>query len=191
MMNALNMVGTGPDGRPFSTLFFASGALGAMKGQDGLSATPAPASMMTMPAETWETLTGVTMVERHLRPDSGGAGEWRGGLGQRIVLRNDTASPVHIAILGSRTDYPAQGFHGGQSGGKRYFEINGKTVHPKGRYQLSTGDVLTINDAGGGGYGNPENRDPAKLSHDVAEGFVSPEGAARDYGRDNLSVAAE
>lgn len=191
MMNALNMVGVGPDGRQFSTLFFASGALGAMKGQDGLSATPAPASMMTMPAETWETLTGITVVERHLRPDSGGAGEWRGGLGQRIVLRNDTKAPVHVAILGSRTDYPAQGFHGGRSGGKRYFEINGKTVHPKARYQLSIGATLTINDAGGGGFGDPVRRDPERLDHDIAEGFVSESGAMNDYGRGRRSVAAE
>lgn len=181
MMNALNIVGTGPDGRPFSTLFFVSGALGAMKGQDGLSATPAPASMMTMPAETWETLTGVSMLERRLRPDSGGAGEWRGGLGQRIILRNDTGEPLRVAILGSRSEFPAQGFHGGKSGGKRYFEINGEVVHPKGRYELSTGHTLTINDAGGGGFGDPRARDREALLDDLANGFVSSDAAEQDY----------
>jgi len=191
MMNAINIVGMGPNGQPFSTLFFASGALGAMHGQDGLSATPAPASMMTMPAETWETLTGVTMVERRLRPDSGGPGEWRGGLGQKIVLRNDTDDAVQVAILGSRTEFPARGFHGGKSGGKRYFQINEETVHPKGRYQLQVGDTLTINDAGGGGYGRPEDRPRESLMSDLADGFVTRSSAERDYDAVPISEAAE
>lgn len=191
MLNALNMVGTAPDGRAFSTLFFASGALGAMRGLDGHSATPAPSSTMTMPVETWETLTGVTITRRRLRPDSGGAGEWRGGLGQEVVLRNDTEHPIYVSIMGSRTEFPALGFHGGRNGGKRAFMLNGEVVHPKGRYQLDNGDTLAIHDAGGGGYGDPAQRDAKKLLDDISEGFVSAEGAARDYGFETLPAAAQ
>ena len=189
MMNAINTVGVHPDGRYFSTLFFSSGGTGAMRGLDGLSAAPAPANMMTMPAETWETLTGMSFVKRVFRTDSGGAGEARGGLGQRIELRNDTESVVQLAILGSRTQFPAKGFHGAQSGAARQFSVNGKVLHPKGRVQLAVGDTFAIDDAGGGGFGDPKARPRDKVVDDVRNGFVSPESAVRDYGLDTTTVA--
>ncbi len=190
MLNAINTVGTTPDGRPFSTLFFSSGGLGAMRGLDGLSAAPAPANMMTMPAETWETLTGMTFVRRVFRVDSGGPGEARGGLGQCIELRNDTGGEVFLAILGSRTRFPARGFHGGRDGAAREFRVNGRVVDPKGRVRLAVGDTVTIDDAGGGGFGDPRARAPDKVLADVAAGFVSPASAVRDYGVDAAAVAA-
>jgi len=190
MLNALNFMGHHKDGRAFSTLFFSSGALGAMRGTDGLSATPAPANMMTMPAETWETLTGMSFVSRVLRTDSGGAGESRGGLGQRIVLRNDTGNVIQMAVMGSRTSFPAKGFHGGSNGAMRVFSVNGQVVHPKGRVQLDPGDTLEIDDAGGGGYGDPRRRARDLVRDDVANGFVSRESAVRDYGLDAAALDA-
>ncbi len=189
MMNAINTVGVHPDGRQFSTLFFSSGGLGAMRGLDGLSAAPGPANMMTMPAETWETLTGMRFVRRIFRVDSGGAGEARGGLGQVIEIRNTTGAPVHLAILGSRTEFPAKGFHGARDGAARRFSVNGQVVHPKGRVQLAPGDTLTIDDAGGGGFGDPRARPREKVLADVRAGFVSAESAVRDYGVEPAALA--
>lgn len=188
MLNAINMVGHHRDGRFFSTLFFSSGGLGAMRDVDGLSATPAPANMMTMPAETWETLTSMTLVRRVLRVDSGGVGESRGGLGQRIELRNDTGRPVRVALLGSRTHFPALGLHRGGPGGARIFSINGKAVHPKGRYELTEGDMLSIDDAGGGGFGDPRKRPRRKVLEDLENGFITIDSAVRHYGLDRTEA---
>lgn len=182
MLNGMNVVGRRNDDRSFSTLFFSSGALGGMKGLDGQSAAAAPANMKTMPAEIWEGLTHLTLVERRLRPDSGGPGEYRGGLGQTLVLRNDTRSPAYIALLGSRTEFPAKGYAGGLSAAPRRFIVNGETVHPKGRYVLQPGEKIVIEDSGGGGFGDPRKRARDKVLADVEAGFVSLKAAGELYG---------
>jgi N-methylhydantoinase B len=182
MMNALNVMGRRLDGRPFSSLYFSSGGLGAMRGLDGQSATPAPANMKTMSAEIWESLTNLTLLERRLLIDSGGAGEFRGGLGQRLVLRNDTAEPVYVAILGSRTEYPALGYAGGLPAAARRYLVRGEPVHAKGRYMLKPGELITIEDSGGGGFGDPRKRPADKVAADVEAGFVSVGAARGVYG---------
>ncbi len=157
MMNGVNFVGRGADGRPFSTIFFTSGALGAMQGLDGLSATPAPSGLKTMSAEMWETLTGVSIRSRSLRRGSGGRGRWRGGDGQSIVFRNDTQEHLSVNLLGSRCRSGARGYAGGFSGETRQFLINDDVVDPLGKFQIEVGGTLTVKDAGGGGYGAPED----------------------------------
>lgn len=184
MMNGMNIVGRRKDGQQFSTVFFSPGALGGMKGLDGHSAVAAPANMKTLPAEIWESLTNVTLVERRLRPDSGGPGEFRGGLGQTLVLRNDTGFPAYLALLGSRTEFPAKGFAGGHDAAPRRFLVNGSTVHPKGRYVLQPGETIRIEDSGGGGYGSPTARSRDAILADLADGFISSESARADYGLD-------
>jgi N-methylhydantoinase B len=153
-----------------------------MKGLDGQSATPAPANMKTMSAEIWEALTNLTLVERRLLIDSGGPGEFRGGLGQRLVLRNDTADPVYVAILGSRTEYPALGYAGGLPAASRRYLVRGEPVHAKGRYMLRPGELITIEDSGGGGFGDPRKRPLERVRADVAAGFVSLAAARDIYG---------
>ncbi|MEN9761828.1 MAG: hypothetical protein RI906_1654 [Pseudomonadota bacterium] len=182
MLNALNVMGRRRDGRSFSSLYFSSGGLGGMKGLDGQSATPAPANMKTMSAEIWEALTNLTLVERRLLIDSGGPGEFRGGLGQRLVLRNDTADPVYVAILGSRTEYPALGYAGGLPAASRRYLVRGEPVHAKGRYMLRPGELITIEDSGGGGFGDPRKRPLERVRADVAAGFVSLAAARDIYG---------
>jgi N-methylhydantoinase B len=182
MMNILNVVGKDPLGRNFTTLYFSAGGFGALKGLDGTPATPAPSNMMVMPTETWETLTGLRVVSRALRADSGGAGEYRGGLGQHIVLRNDSGHPLTVYIMGARTEFPALGVRGGAPGAPRRYLVNGQEVHPKGRYDLAPDEVIEILDAGGGGYGEPAKRDPRRIEEDIRQGYVTPAGAARDYG---------
>jgi N-methylhydantoinase B len=182
MMNILNVVGRDRRGREFTTLFFSAGGFGALKGLDGTAATPAPSNMMVMPTETWENLTGLRVVSRSLRADSGGPGEFRGGLGQEIVLRNDSEHPLTVFIMGARTEFPALGVCGGKPGALRTYRINGKAVHPKGRYDLAPGDVIELMDAGGGGYGDPAKRDPRRIEDDIAQGFLTTAAAARDYG---------
>jgi N-methylhydantoinase B len=182
MMNILNVVGRDRRGQEFTTLFFSSGGFGALKGLDGTSATPAPSNMMVMPTETWETLTSLHISSRALRPDSGGAGQFRGGLGQHIVMRNDTGHPMTVFIMGARTEFPALGVCGGGAGAFRKYLLNGAEVHPKGRYEMQPGDVIELLDAGGGGYGPAAARDRRLIQADILQGFVTEAGAARDYG---------
>jgi len=188
MLNVINVTGQRRDQRDFSTMFFSSGGLGGMNGLDGQSATVAPANMKTMPAEIWETMTHLTLVERRLRCDSGGAGKFRGGLGQTLTLRNDTGQPVYVALLGSRTEFPAKGFSGGNDAALRRFIVDGEVVHPKGRYVLRPGAHITVEDSGGGGFGDPSTRSRRMVQSDVAAGFISETAAREIY---NLASTLE
>ena len=188
MMNVIHMTGQRKDQRDFSTMFFSSGGLGAMNGLDGQSATVAPANMKTMPAEIWESMTNLTLVERRFRRDSGGAGEFRGGLGQTLTLRNDTGRPVYVALLGSRTEFPARGFSGGRDAALRRFIIDGEVAHPKGRYVLHPGARITVEDSGGGGFGDPHARSHDKIQSDITAGFISQTAVREVY---SLSSSAE
>ena len=72
--------------------------------------------MATVPVEVWETLTHTTIESKRLLPDSGGPGRWRGGLGQEVVLRNDSGHLVTTLGMGNRTMFPARGMFGGGDG---------------------------------------------------------------------------
>jgi N-methylhydantoinase B len=183
MMNLVNFQGTRRDGRPFTSLYFAAGGYGALRGLDGWSTLPHPSNMAVVPVEVWETLTHMTVVEKKLVPDSGGPGRWRGGLGQEVVLRNDTGHVLITAGMGNRTLYPAKGVFGGGDGSLRRHEIGYREVHAKGRLELQPGESMRLVEAGGAGYGDPRERDPAAVAADVANGLVTPAAAARHYGR--------
>ncbi len=87
-----------------------------------------------------------------------------------------------VFCMANRTEFPPVGYHGGQPGQMREHQINGKTVHPKGSYILQDGDTITLQQAGGGGIGAPKDRPREKVLADIEAGFVTKEGADRDYG---------
>ncbi|MGE5512387.1 MAG: hydantoinase B/oxoprolinase family protein [Bacteroidota bacterium] len=182
MMNLITFQGRRRDGRPFSTLYFAAGGYGALDGMDGWATLPHPSNMAVVPVEVWETLTHTTIEHKRLRPDSGGAGRWRGGLGQEVVLRNDTGQPITILGMGNRTEFPAKGLFGGSSGALRVHAVDGKPVHAKGRIEVAPGQRISVLEAGGGGFGDPKQRDRGAVASDVAEGFVTAETARQIYG---------
>lgn len=182
MLNLVNVQGRTREGTGVSSIFFASGGFGALKGIDGQSTTPAPSNMTGTPVEVWENLTGMFVESKELLPDSGGPGEFRGGLGQRIALINDSGAPMTVSCLAGRTEFAPQGVLGGRPGGMRTIAINGRVVHPKGRYVLAPGDRIDTIEAGGGGYGDPLRRARAAVAADLRQGFVTPEAARRDYG---------
>ena len=182
MLNLINVQGVNDRGKDVSSIFFACGGFGALDGSDGYPALPGPTNMTGVPIEVWEELTGMTVLKKALAVDSGGAGRSRGGLGQEIVLRNDSGNNLTISCLGGRTEFEPRGFLGGRPGTLRRYEINGEPVHPRGRHVLRTGDVLHIFEPGGGGFGPPSERDVSAIRRDIANGFVTAEAAARDYG---------
>lgn len=181
MLDLFNVQGRTRDGRGVSSIFFASGGFGALEGLDGAPTTPSPSNMTGSSIEVWEDLTGMFVVSKELLADSGGPGEFRGGLGQRIEFINDSGNDIAIACLAGRTEFPPRGVRGGHPGGLREIRVNGETVHPKGRYLLAPGDRLTLLEAGGGGFGDPRRRDRAALRRDVEQGFVTAK-SAEQYG---------
>ena len=182
MMNLINFQGMRRDERPFSTLYFAAGGYGALRNLDGWCTLPHPSNMATVPVEVWETLTHTTIESKRLLPDTGGPGQWRGGLGQEVILRNDTGHLITTLGMGNRTMFPARGLFGGGDGALRVHAIDGKPVHAKGRNELAPGQRMRIVEAGGGGFGDPKTRAPAAIAEDVAQGYVSRQAARDIYG---------
>lgn len=182
MMNLVNFQGTRRDGRAFSTLYFAAGGYGALQHLDGWCTLPHPSNMATVPVEVWETLTHTTIESKRLLPDTGGPGQWRGGLGQEVIVRNDTGHLVTTLGMGNRTMFPARGLFGGGDGALRVHSVDGKPVHAKGRNELAPGQRMRIVEAGGGGFGDPKSRAPAAVAEDVAQGYVSAASAREVYG---------
>jgi N-methylhydantoinase B len=111
----------------------------------------------------------------------------KGGIGQREVFRvpDDKYAPlppVNLGIQAGRHIHPPEGLFDGKPGAKAQFLVNGVSGNPFGLTQLKPGDVLTIDAAGGGGCGNPLEREPERVESDVMEGYVSLEKAREDYG---------
>jgi N-methylhydantoinase B len=190
MIDLMNFVGTHKNGRGVSTIYFAAGGFGALKGHDGPPTVPGPSNMAVVPAEVWESVTSTLVEKRALLPDSGGAGAARGGLGQEIVIRNDSGHAMTVFSMANRCEFPPLGLLGGADGPLREHLINGATVHPKGRHELAPGDRVTLRQPGGGGFGPAAERPRDKVIADVRNGFVTPEGAKRDYGVDVSDTGA-
>tara|TARA_B100001179_G_C18429050_1_gene333790 strand:+ start:107 stop:733 length:627 start_codon:yes stop_codon:yes gene_type:complete len=181
MLDLMTFQGRHRDGHDVSTIYFASGGFGALDGRDGAETTPGPSNMAVVPVEVWETLTSTTVERKHLIADSGGAGTYRGGLGQEVVIRNDSDHLMNVFCMANRTDFPPLGLMGGKNGGAREHRINDVTVDPKGQHELVPGDRITLIQAGGGGFGPSSGRANIAIEADLADGFVTPEGVAQDY----------
>ena len=171
-------------GRRFTYVWFSAGGTGALATKDGLSATAFPSGIAGVPAEVIEALSPVVVKRRELRHDSGGAGEFRGGLGQTLELAVQGERPFMFSGLYERIEHPAPGLHGGEPGGAGTLTTNRPEIElrPKARVPLPAGTEITLGLPGGGGYGPPWRRDPARVLEDVRDGYVSLERARTDYG---------
>ena len=137
------------------------------------------------PVEILEAQYPVRVKKYELIPDSGGAGKFRGGVPPRRMYEALGVADLNVRHSLSFT-IPANGVEGGQPGRKGRVVINadtpGQSELEGWSYEISPGDTLTFEAAGGGGVGDPFERDPELVLRDVAEGFVSVEGAKKDYG---------
>jgi N-methylhydantoinase B len=161
--------------------------MGASTSSDGNYVYIFPANGANTPVEIIESDTPLIIEKRELLIDSGGPGRMKGGLGQREVFRvpDDQyapMSPVNLGIQAGRHVHAPQGLFGGKPGAKAQFLINGVPGNPYGLTQLNLGDVVMIDAAGGGGCGNPLEREPEMVELDIMEGHVSLEKAREDYG---------
>ncbi len=119
---------------------------------------------------------------REFREGSGGAGRHRGGLGQIIELGGADGNPVALLCNFERINNPARGRDGGGKGAPgRVTLVSGKPIRSKGRQSVPGGDFIRLELPGGGGFGDPTERDPDQVAADVADGLISREMAERDY----------
>ncbi len=178
------ITGQGADGSSaFMVTSFHSGGAGARPSLDGLSATPFPSGVRNVPVEITEAITPIVVWRKDYRADSGGAGAQRGGLGQTMVLSNRENAPFGIFASFERVHFPARGRDGGGSGATGRLRLEtGAELKNKGFQIIPREDQLIVEMPGGGGYGNPFDRDPDKVLSDVVNGLVSADAAERDYG---------
>jgi N-methylhydantoinase B len=167
----------------FTLTIFQVGGTGARPSKDGLSAVGFPSGVAGVPAEVIESLSPVVLRRRQLRPDSGGAGKWRGGLGQLTEFTRRGEGRWSVSSIADRTEYPAPGLHGGGSGARGEVVLgDGTRLHAKAMVDLKPGDIVHVNLPGGGGYAKAFERAPELVLRDVIEGYVTPEEAAKSYG---------
>jgi N-methylhydantoinase B len=175
--------GTERTGEPFSLTLFQSGGTGARATKDGLSTTGFPSGVAGVPAEVIETLTPLVQHRRELRTDSGGAGRWRGGLGQLTEMGSRGAGPWSVSTLIDRTRHPAPGLEGAGPGAPGGLALSsGEPAQPKTVLHVPQDVRVILSPPGGGGYGDPLERDPERVLADVVDGYVSIESAREDYG---------
>jgi N-methylhydantoinase B len=168
---------------PFTLTLFQVGGTGARPSKDGLNAVGFPSGVAGVPAEVIESLSPVVVKKRELRANSGGAGTWRGGLGQLTAFARRGSGAWSVSSIADRTKYPAPGLLGGQGGATGEVLLSGGTrLHPKALMDLKAEDVVHVNLPGGGGYGDPFERDLQRVLCDVVEGYITPQEAEKNYG---------
>ena len=170
-------------GSPFTVMSFHSGGAGARPRLDGLSATPFPSGVRNVPIEVTEAITPIVVWRKEYRRDSGGPGKFRGGLGQTMVVGSREAAPFAVFATYDRVQHPPRGREGGLAGAAGRIELaSGAVLQAKGRQVVPAGDRLILSMPGGGGFGDPLDRDVALVLEDLRDGFISREIAESHYG---------
>ena len=160
-----------------------NGGTGARPSKDGLSATAYPSGVWGSQVEITESVTPLRVRRRELLPDTGGAGLYRGGLGQVLEVESREGAPFSFLPSVERMKFAARGRGGGGDGavGRITLEGSGQPLAGKGDHLIPGDECLVFETPGGGGYGPPSERDPAWVMRDVEDGLVSREQAMRDY----------
>ena len=160
-----------------------NGGTGARPSKDGLSATAFPSGVWGSQVEITESVAPVLVTRRELRRDSGGAGRFRGGLGQHIELRSADGQPFLVFLSVERVKYPARGRKGGLAGAPGRIKIgDGPDLPGKGEIRVEPGQTLIFETPGGGGFGDPKTRPHNRVRRDLAEGLIGRDAAERTYG---------
>lgn len=176
------------EGRPFVLNEMVVGTWGARAGKDGIEGISNPAANLSnQPVEMIEADMPVEVLRYGLVPDTGGPGEFRGGLS--FIREFRFLAPIRFVLRGDRRDHPPLGFEGGSPGAPSAHILiradgteQSLPTMPMESFTARAGDVFRLIGAGGGGYGDVLRRDPIRIEDDLREGKVTAEGAARDYG---------
>ncbi|MGB0438471.1 MAG: hydantoinase B/oxoprolinase family protein [Paracoccaceae bacterium] len=176
--------------RRSEVLTFNSGGSGARPEHDGLNATAFPSGVMTMPIEATEHAGPVIIWRKELRPDSGGAGKTRGGLGQYMEVGAQEGHEFDIQAMFDRIAHPARGRRGGGAGAATTIaQDDGSAMNGKGKQFVPHGRRVVMAFPGGAGYGDPSERSDDLVKRDLARGYISAQSAADDYGLSPQDIA--
>jgi N-methylhydantoinase B len=174
--------------RKFVKMFFMSGGYGARAHSDGPACLSFPTNIANNPIEQFENQTPMLMIEKSLITDSGGAGRYRGGLGQRLSFQSLSPEPLTFMIRHERIKYPPRGFLGGADGRLGVDLLDGQRIPGKSVTTINKGQIVTFETPGGGGMFSPLERDPQSLATDLQNGVVSAQSAQNAYGLTGTQV---
>ncbi len=170
-------------------LTFNSGGSGARPTLDGMNATAFPSGVMTMPVEATEQVGPVMIWRKELRPDSGGAGKYRGGLGQYMEVGAREGHEFDIQAMFDRVDHPARGRQGGKSGAPTTIaQDDGTAMKGKGKQFVPHGRKVMLAFPGGAGYGAPARRNAEDIRRDLAGGYITAAFARDHYGMSQADI---
>ena len=150
-----------------------NGGTGARPGKDGLSTTAFPSGVRTTSTEVNELTSPLVLWQKEYRPNSGGDGQFRGGLGQTIEVGHRHDHAFYVSTMFDRVHHAARGRHGGASGLPGALGLaDGERLPGKGRHLVPAGARLVLQTPGGGGMGRPDQRDPNARREDRDAGLV-------------------
>ena len=171
-------------------LTFNSGGSGARPTLDGMNATAFPSGVMTMPVEATEQVGPVIIWRKELRPDSGGSGKYRGGLGQYMEVGAQEGHEFDIQAMFDRVNHPANGRQGGDIGAATTIALDdGTQMKGKGKQFVPHGRKVMMAFPGGAGYGPVGARQAEEIIRDLAHGYISEEAAREVYGLKAKTIA--
>jgi N-methylhydantoinase B/oxoprolinase/acetone carboxylase alpha subunit len=185
------VAGTYPDGKAYNAPLFAGGGQGGSARRDGAGGFIYPSSASNVSVELFEAACPVLLDEKEWLPDSAGAGEFRGGPATRITMRRlpGYTHPVRMRYFPIRGTVPAAGMHGGADGTvdtplwrSEQLDADSVIIREGFAHFAEDDDVLTFHAPSGAGFGNPADRSAEAIAHDIRQGLLTPEGAARMYG---------
>jgi N-methylhydantoinase B len=166
----------------FSVYVLPHGGRGAMRDLDGMVPIAFPHNSAVTPVEVFETQCPVRITCKALRPDSGGAGRTRGGLGQVMTFKHVGDEAIAARVRPDKITYPAPGLAGGAKGAPGRVLFNGRELREFPILPFAPGDEITLEIPGGAGFGSPAARPRASIDRDVALGYLTPAGRDRAYG---------
>jgi N-methylhydantoinase B len=170
-----SMIQTGvrPNGSTYANVLFFNGGMGATDSNDGQSAYAWPSNVSNVPVELIERNSPLVVHRKELRPGSGGAGRFRGGLGQEVEFEVTSDMPVGVIFMAERCRFPASGMQGGNAGALGEVCIDGEPVDYRRNVVLRKGQHILLRTPGGGGLGPPAERHKAAVDWDRLHGYTT------------------
>jgi N-methylhydantoinase B len=165
--------GVRPDGKTYANVLFFNGGMGATDSGDGQSAYSWPSNISNVPIELVERNSALFVHHKKLRNETGGSGQFRGGLGQEVHFEIQSDTPVGMIFMAERCKIAAPGSAGGGAGATGEVRIDGEIVDHRRNVVLKNGQTVTLRTPGGGGFGPSEERDAAARASDLLGGYYS------------------
>jgi len=169
---SLIQTGVHPDGKTYANVLFFNGGMGATGSNDGQNTYAWPSNVSNVPVELIERNSALFVHRKELRSGSGGAGKFRGGLGQEIEFEVISQTPVGIIFMAERCRFPAPGMQGGEPGARGEVRIDGVPVDYRKNAVLRPGQMILLKTPGGGGMGAPAERDGRAVERDRREEYA-------------------